>query len=100
MPIDMPDPYAKKKEKCFLCKYEIDINYKNTRLLSQFVSQFSGNVYGRHVTGVCEMQQNRIEKALKKARSCGLMPYYYKIPKFAGDPVLVDPDKPFKLHKY
>lgn len=100
MPIEMEDPYAKKREMCVLCKYNVDIDYKNVRLLSQFVSTFSGRVYMRHVTGLCEKQQHRVEKAIKRARSCGLMPYYYKNPIYIRDPELVNPERPVKPHKY
>lgn len=39
------DPYCKAARQCFLCAKKIDLDYKNARLLQQFVSTFSGRVY-------------------------------------------------------
>ena len=47
----MRNPYEKEQRQCILCKYEIEVNYKNPRLLSQFVSPFTGKLYDRNITG-------------------------------------------------
>lgn len=39
------DPYCKPAKQCFLCAQKIELDYKNARLLQQFVSTFSGRVY-------------------------------------------------------
>lgn len=39
------DPYCKPARQCFLCAKKIELDYKNARLLQQFVSTFSGRVY-------------------------------------------------------
>lgn len=39
------DPYCKPARQCFLCAKKIQLDYKNARLLQQFVSTFSGRVY-------------------------------------------------------
>jgi small subunit ribosomal protein S18 len=44
------NPYDKDHVKCILCKHGIKLDYKNSRLLQQFVSTFSGRVYERHVS--------------------------------------------------
>lgn len=49
----------------------MNIDYKNTRLLSQFISRFTGRVYGRHITGLCRHKQDEVEKEIKKAREAG-----------------------------
>lgn len=41
------NPYEKPRRKCILCRNEITLDYKNARLLQQFVSNFSGRVYDR-----------------------------------------------------
>lgn len=41
------NPYKRPPRKCFLCEKKIELNYKNARLLQQFVSSFSGRVYDR-----------------------------------------------------
>ena len=49
---DMPvrlgfNPYKKERRVCVLCKHKVRLDYKNPRLLQQFVSSFSGRVYDR-----------------------------------------------------
>ena len=39
---EMEDPYVETPPKCIICENQIDIDYKNVQLLSQFVSQFTG----------------------------------------------------------
>lgn len=34
------NPYNKEPKKCILCKHQIKLDYKNSRLLQQFVSSF------------------------------------------------------------
>lgn len=45
---DMCNPYLREGPKCFLCAHKIELDYKNARLLQQFVSSFSGRVYDRY----------------------------------------------------
>lgn len=50
---EMDDPYKKDRQKCLLCAHpEIEVDYKNPRLLSQFISSFSGRTYDHHITGL------------------------------------------------
>merc|ERR1712226_547714 len=77
---DMPDtcmsnPYSKPKRKCIICQHNVPLDYKNTRLLSQFVSPHTGRIYGRHITGLCFYMQRRIGNMIKTSRFFGLMPY-------------------------
>lgn len=94
----MPNPYKKDKQQCVLCKYEVHLDYKvrthgellvnnrnnsyllviipiylfqNARLLSQFVSRFTGKVYDRQTTGLCKMQDEKLRKVIKMARVAG-----------------------------
>jgi len=46
-------------------------DYKNTRMLSQFISRFTGRIYGRHITGLCRHKQEHVEKEIKKSREAG-----------------------------
>jgi len=46
-------------------------DYKNTRMLSQFISRFTGRIYGRHITGLCRHKQDHVEKEIKKSREAG-----------------------------
>lgn len=98
--VDGPTPYQKPKEKCILCRHNIQLDYKNPRLLSQFVSSLNGVVYDKHITGLCEKQQTILEREIKKSRRAMLMPIYYKHPKYNRDPALFNPEKPQRSNPY
>lgn len=67
----MENPFQHSKRQCVLCKHNITPDYKNIKLLSQFVSSHTGRVYGRHITGLCRDQQERVEKEIVKSRAAG-----------------------------
>uniref|UniRef100_A0A2P2I4G6 28S ribosomal protein S18c n=1 Tax=Hirondellea gigas TaxID=1518452 RepID=A0A2P2I4G6_9CRUS len=96
MPIDMTNPYARDRIECILCRYKLDVDYKNTKLLSQFVSSFTGNVYEKHITRLCDEQQKRLVNAIRKSRSYGYMPTLFKSVEFLKDPKIFDPNRPIK----
>ncbi|XP_032220530.2 30S ribosomal protein S18 [Nematostella vectensis] len=75
---------------CLLCpkRTDVTIDYKNVRLLSQFISSHSGRIYNRRVTGLCDKKQKEITNAIKRARAIGLMPVTMKHPEFHNDPKL------------
>ena len=50
-----------------------DINYKDYRLLGQFVAE-SGKIVPRRLTGVCAPHQHRLSSAIKQARNIALLP--------------------------
>ncbi|XP_025281571.1 28S ribosomal protein S18c, mitochondrial isoform X1 [Canis lupus familiaris] len=84
LPIPMENPYKEPLKKCILCGKRVD--YKNVQLLSQFISPFTGCIYGRHITGLCGKKQKEITKAIKRAQIMGFMPVTYKDPAFLKDP--------------
>ena len=47
----MSNPYEADCRQCILCKNKIVVDYKNPRLLSQFVSPFTGKIYESNITG-------------------------------------------------
>jgi len=98
--VEMNNPFEKTKEQCILCKYQIQPDYKNVRLLSQFISPFTGRVYGRHITALCEKKQFRVEREVLKATRAGFLAGYLKDPVFYKDPKLYDPENPIRPHKY
>ncbi|XP_030873208.1 28S ribosomal protein S18c, mitochondrial-like isoform X2 [Leptonychotes weddellii] len=55
-------------------------------LLSQFISPFTGCIYGRHVTGLCGKKQKEITNATKRVQIMGFMPVTYKDPAYLKDP--------------
>uniref|UniRef100_A0A8C9LCL1 Small ribosomal subunit protein bS18m n=1 Tax=Pavo cristatus TaxID=9049 RepID=A0A8C9LCL1_PAVCR len=84
LPIEMENPYKEPPKKCILCG--INVDYKNVQLLSQFVSPYTGRIYGRHITGLCDKKQKEISKAIKRAHKLGFMPVMFKNPSFLTDP--------------
>ena len=94
------NPYEKPKRKCLLCEHKIELDYKNTRLLQQFISTFSGRVYERHVTGLCTHQYKRLLETIALSRRAGYMPIFVKDPKYLNDPKLFDPLKPRTPHSH
>jgi small subunit ribosomal protein S18 len=67
--------YFRRKKVCKFCVEKIDaINYKDVRLLSQFVAE-SGKIVPRRLTGVCTPHQRRLSSAIKQARNIALLPF-------------------------
>lgn len=86
--------------KCVLCAQKVKLDYKNTRLLQQFVSSFSGRVYEQHITDLCNGQHKTLLKTIKLSRKAGYMPVMTKTPKYLRDPKLFDPMRPIRPHSY
>ncbi|KAM4528075.1 small ribosomal subunit protein bS18m [Odontesthes bonariensis] len=82
--VKMENPYKESEKGCVLCNITVD--YKNTQLLSQFISPHTGRIYGRHITGLCGKKQKEVSKAIKKAHSMGFMSVTHKHPQFMKDP--------------
>jgi len=100
-PIELPhNPYEKPCRICILCRYKVHLDYKNARLLQQFVSTFSGRVYDRHITGLCNPQHDALLTAISLSRRTGYMPIMVKDPKFLRDPKLFDPLRPIRPHSF
>ena len=67
--------YFRRKKVCKFCTEKIEaINYKDVRLLSQFVAE-SGKIVPRRLTGVCTPHQRRLSSAIKQARNIALLPF-------------------------
>lgn len=67
--------YFRRKKVCKFCVEKIEaINYKDVRLLSQFVAE-SGKIVPRRLTGVCTPHQRRLSSAIKQARNIALLPF-------------------------
>ena len=67
--------YFRRKKVCKFCVEKIeDINYKDYRMLGQFVAE-SGKIVPRRLTGVCAPHQHRLSAAIKKARNIALLPF-------------------------
>ena len=67
--------YFRRKKVCKFCVEKIEaINYKDVRLLAQFVAE-SGKIVPRRLTGVCTPHQRRLSSAIKQARNIALLPH-------------------------
>lgn len=50
------------------------LNYKDTKILSSFISD-QGKILPRRLTGLNSKQQKRITKLIKRARIAALLPF-------------------------
>src|SRR5262250_1364706 len=70
-----PRKFFRRKKVCKFCVEKIDaINYKDVRLLQQFVAE-RGKIVPRRLTGVCTPHQRRLTTAIKRARNIALLPF-------------------------
>lgn len=70
-----PRKFFRRKKVCKFCVERIeDINYKDVRMLGQFVAE-SGKIVPRRITGVCTPHQRRVANAIKRARNIALLPF-------------------------
>ena len=64
-----------KKKKCRFClNPDIDISYKNEKIMQRFVSD-RGKIVARRVSGNCAKHQRRVAREIKVARFLALVPY-------------------------
>ncbi len=71
--------YFRRKKVCRFCVDKIDdINYKDSRMLSSFISE-RGKITPRRISGVCTPHQKRLSEAIKQARSIALIPFASRI---------------------
>src|SRR5438132_6885145 len=67
--------YYRRKKVCKFCVERIDaINYKDVKLLSQFVPE-RAKIMPRRISGVCSRHQRQLNDAIKKARNIALLPF-------------------------
>ncbi|KAG0721354.1 28S ribosomal protein S18c, mitochondrial [Chionoecetes opilio] len=100
MPIDIPNPYEREKVQCLLCKYNIRLDYKNSRFLSQFLSPYTGKLYGRNITRLCKKKQKELELTVEHSRGAGYLAIMLKNVEFLKDPKLFDPNQPIRPHNF
>jgi small subunit ribosomal protein S18 len=79
-PTSTPGTYPKRqfirrKKVCKFCVEKIDyIDYKDSRLLTQFIPE-RGKILPRRISGVCSPHQRKLMEALKRARNIALIPF-------------------------
>ncbi|XP_077986762.1 small ribosomal subunit protein mS40-like [Glandiceps talaboti] len=61
---------------CPICRdQELVVHHRNVKLLQQFVSPHSGQMYTDLATGVCQRQYQRLQREIEEARYQGLLPF-------------------------
>lgn len=63
-----------KKKVCRFCSDKLDIDYKDTNLLRQFVTE-RGKIMPSRLTGTCAKHQRKVASAVKTARIVALLPF-------------------------
>ena len=59
---------------CPICRDEyLVVDYRNLKLINQFVNEYSGAIYSSKKTGVCQRQYTKIVVAIQKARELGIL---------------------------
>jgi small subunit ribosomal protein S18 len=67
--------YFRRRKVCKFCTEKIDvIDYKDFRLIGQFVSE-RGKILPRRLTGTCAPHQRTLTLAIKRARNIALLPF-------------------------
>jgi len=70
---------SSRKKSCYFKRNNIhEIDYKDTKLLSRYVSE-KGKIIPSRITNVSSKKQKELSKAIKRARFLGLMSYTLKI---------------------
>ena len=67
--------YFRRRKVCKFCAEKIDfVDYKDVRLIGQFVSE-RGKILPRRLTGTCSPHQRSLTLAIKRARNIALLPF-------------------------
>ena len=67
--------YSRRRKVCRFCADRIDhIDYKDTRLLGQFIPE-RGKILPMRTSGTCAPHQRRLMRAIKQARNIALLPF-------------------------
>jgi small subunit ribosomal protein S18 len=71
--------YFRRKKMCRFCVEKIDdINYKDVRMITSFISE-RGKITPRRISGVCTPHQKRLSEAIKQARNIALVPFASRV---------------------
>jgi len=71
-------PFFRRRKSCpFTGASAPKIDYKDTRLLSRYISE-RGKIVPSRITAVSASKQRELAKAIKRSRFLGLLPYVIK----------------------
>ncbi len=71
---DKKKRFTKKKYCKFCANSELVIDYKNTDILKQYISDV-GKIESARMTGTCSKHQRRLAAEIKRARVMALVPF-------------------------
>ncbi len=66
--------FSRRKVCRFCADKELAINYKDVKVLRNFVSE-RGKIIPRRIVGTCATHQRQLCEAIKRARQIALLPY-------------------------
>ena len=67
--------YFRRRKVCKFCEEKIDsIDFKDVRLMSQFISE-RGKILPRRLTGTCATHQHLLATAIRRARNIAFLPF-------------------------
>ena len=67
--------FYRKKRVCKFCVEKIEyVDYKDTRLLQNFIPE-RGKILPRRISGTCALHQRKLQTAIKRARTMALLPF-------------------------
>jgi small subunit ribosomal protein S18 len=66
--------FSRKKVCRFCADKELTIDYKDVKILKNFVSE-RGKIIPRRIVGTCATHQRQLCEAIKRARHIALLPY-------------------------
>ncbi len=71
--------FSRRRKVCRFCADKIDyIDYKDVRLLSQFIPE-RGKILPMRTSGTCAAHQRRLMRAIKQARNIALLAFASEI---------------------
>jgi len=75
---NMKNKVVKKRKVCYFCQNNIsDVDYKDTRLLRQFIN-FHMKILPRKRTGTCAWHQRKLATAIKRSRIMALLSHTHR----------------------
>lgn len=66
--------FSKRKVCRFCTDKEYELDYKNPKILSYFITE-RGKIIPRRITGNCAFHQRALTRSIKRARCLALLPY-------------------------
>jgi small subunit ribosomal protein S18 len=65
---------VQRRKVCRFCAERLPIDYKDVRMLGNFVSE-RGKLIPSRITGNCALHQRQLTSAVKRARNLALLPF-------------------------